>query len=259
MDIKNIKSGWIRDLPDHRDFVFQIPKTLFSTELPPSFDLRQKMPPVYDQGQIGDCVANALASIIQFDEKRQQNNDQNIPSRLFMYFNARAIEGTVASDAGCTIRDSIKALSQNGFCDETSWPYTVSDLYLKPPPLAYSLALKERIQQYSTVPQNLIAMKTSLLSGNPIIFGMRICQSFVGSTSMQTGMIQYPGPNEQPIAGHCMVITGYDDSIDRFFVRNSWGTGIGINGTGYFAIPYSLVLSLQYCSDIWNLTFIPRT
>jgi hypothetical protein len=36
------------------------------------------------------------------------------PSRLFIYYNERVIEGTVAHDAGAQIRDGIKAVAKLG-------------------------------------------------------------------------------------------------------------------------------------------------
>ena len=37
------------------------------TNLPASVDLRSKCPPIYDQGQLGSCTANALVGAYQFD------------------------------------------------------------------------------------------------------------------------------------------------------------------------------------------------
>jgi len=34
-----------------------------------------------------------------------------VPSRLFIYYNERVIEGTVNSDSGAQIRDGIKTIS----------------------------------------------------------------------------------------------------------------------------------------------------
>ena len=50
--------------------------------------------PVYDQGKIGSCTANALAGAIQFDRLKSKQSPDFTPSRLFIYFNERAIEGT---------------------------------------------------------------------------------------------------------------------------------------------------------------------
>src|SRR5215475_6094903 len=87
--------GWVPDLPDARDFLFSAPEAVLA-ELPAKVDLRPQMPVVYDQGQLGSCTANAIAAAFEFDQL-QQNLADFMPSRLFIYYNERAIEGTVAS------------------------------------------------------------------------------------------------------------------------------------------------------------------
>jgi C1A family cysteine protease len=95
--------------------------------LPISVDLRGKMPPVYDQGALGSCTGNALACAFEYDDK-------NIfqPSRLFIYYNERNIEGTVSSDSGALISDGIKSLETYGVCPETLGPYDISKFADKP-------------------------------------------------------------------------------------------------------------------------------
>jgi len=52
--------GWIRDLPDARDFAYAAPLVRFPKGLPPSVDLRSECPPIYDQGQLGCCTGNGI-------------------------------------------------------------------------------------------------------------------------------------------------------------------------------------------------------
>src|SRR5215472_16166590 len=86
--------GWVRDLPDPRDRMYSAPLGLLQ-QLPPSADLRSQCPPVYDQGRIGSCTANAIAGAIQFDRRKSGENPDFVPSRLFIYYNERAMEGHV--------------------------------------------------------------------------------------------------------------------------------------------------------------------
>jgi hypothetical protein len=102
--------GWVRDLPDHRDVIYSAPMATLRA-LPPSVDLRPSaLSPVYDQGHLGCCTANAIAAALQFDEIKQKKNGHFIPSRLFIYYNERVIEGTVKSDSGAQLRDGVKAV-----------------------------------------------------------------------------------------------------------------------------------------------------
>ena len=119
--------GWIPDLPDQRDYVFAAPPAVVK-KLPDKVDLRDKCPPVYDQGDLGSCTANAIAGAHQFDQMKQNNlntkaaknakemissrpsrssvqNSSFLPSRLFIYYNERSMEGTPDQDSGGMIRD----------------------------------------------------------------------------------------------------------------------------------------------------------
>ena len=85
--------GWSPDLPDHRDFLYAVPPAT-AVALPPGVDLRPNCPPVYDQGQLGSCTANAIAGAIEFEQIKQKLPEFT-PSRLFIYYNERVIEHSV--------------------------------------------------------------------------------------------------------------------------------------------------------------------
>jgi hypothetical protein len=63
--------GWVPDLPDGRDLLYGAPAKPLA-KLPPRVDLRPKCPPVYDQGQLGSCTANAIGAALQFDQIKQR-------------------------------------------------------------------------------------------------------------------------------------------------------------------------------------------
>lgn len=113
--------GYIPDIADIRDFSYTPEKSVIAA-LPPKVDLT---PPfqVYDQGRIGSCTANALAAAIQFERIHDKQSPEFIPSRLFIYYNERKIEGHVNYDSGAMIRDGIKVLHKLGVCPEKEWPY----------------------------------------------------------------------------------------------------------------------------------------
>ena len=85
--------------------------------LPTSVDLTPLCPPVYDQGQLGSCTANAIAGAYQF-ERQQAGLTPLTPSRLFIYWNERAAEGDTADDAGAFGGDGINSLETLGVPDE---------------------------------------------------------------------------------------------------------------------------------------------
>ena len=109
--------GWVRDIPDQRDFRYQPPPRLART-LPQKVELRDGFPPCYNQGELGSCTANAISGALQFLEMKEGAASPVMPSRLFIYYNERALEGTVDSDSGAQIRDGIKSVAKRGFCPE---------------------------------------------------------------------------------------------------------------------------------------------
>ena len=79
-------------------------------------DLRSGCPPVYDQGGLGSCTANAIGAAIEFDQRKQELEQRFTPSRLFIYYNERALEGTINTDSGGMLRDGMKTVAADGAC-----------------------------------------------------------------------------------------------------------------------------------------------
>ncbi len=71
-------------------------------------DLRSNCPEIYDQGKLGSCTANAIAAAFEYDAIIQNGKDNEFtPSRLYIYYNERLLEGTVQEDSGASISDSV--------------------------------------------------------------------------------------------------------------------------------------------------------
>ena len=248
--------GWIPDLPDARDHLYAAPAPVMAA-LPPKADLRPQCPPVYDQGQLGSCTANAISAAIQFDRMKQNLRPDFVPSRLFIYYNERVIEGTVSSDSGAQIRDGIKTVAKQGTCPEPDWPYDISKFAVSPPKPDYTEALKNRAVGYSRLVQNLNLLKSCLASGYPFVFGFTVYESFESQAVAQSGMVPMPSASEKTVGGHAVLAVGYDDVPQRFIVRNSWGTGWGISG--YFMMPYAYIIDLNLADDLWTIRLVSTT
>ena len=244
--------GWVPDLPDHRDHSYAAPLVNLG-KLPDKVDLRPNCPPVYDQGQLGSCTANAIAGAIEFGRMKEHKQDV-VPSRLFIYYNERVMEGTVNSDSGAMIRDGIKSVATDGDAPETEWPYDITKFTEKPPAKVYSDAKQYKVLQYQRVPRNLTQMKGCLASGYPFVFGFSVYESFESPDVAKTGQVSMPGSNEQEVGGHAVVAVGYDDSQQRFIVRNSWGGDWGI--AGYFTMPYTYLTDSNLSDDFWTIRLV---
>lgn len=259
---KFARYGWSPDLPDHRDQLFSAPRTK-AAALPPKIDLRNQCPKVYDQGQIGSCTANAIAAAFEFNLLKQKLTDFT-PSRLFIYFNERDMENTIATDSGAQIRDGVKSVNKLGVCDETEWPYIATPAdpntnvwppgaipAQRPPKQCYTDALKNQALSYQRVNRDLAQFKGCLAAGFPFIFGFTVYSAFESPAVAKSGVLNLPTASEQVMGGHAVLAVGYDDPSQRFIVRNSWGPKWGLKG--YFTIPYAYLLSTQLASDFWTI------
>lgn len=246
--------GWIPDLPDQRDHMFAAPMAQLGP-LPGASDLRSKCPPVYDQGQLGSCTANAISAGIEFDRMKQKL-PKFTPSRLFIYYNERAMEGTVKSDSGAQIRDGIKSVSKQGVCPEPDWPYVISKFDQKPSAKAYKDGVLDRAVSYQRLIQNLSQLKGCLASGYPFVFGFSVYTSFESPAVAKSGHATLPASGEQLVGGHAVMGVGYSDAHQWFLVRNSWGSRWGMKG--YFTLPYSYVTQTNLASDFWTIRLVGK-
>lgn len=253
MPYKIARYGWIPDLPDQRDHIYAAPAPTLQS-LPPSVDLRPQCPPVYDQGQIGSCTANAIGAAVEFAEIKEQQAQEFTPSRLFIYYNERVMENTVAQDAGAQIRDGIKSVAKQGVCPESEWPYDITKFADQPPQQCFTDAAQHTVKSYQRLVQNLTLMKGCLAAGFPFVFGFTVYESFEGQDVAKSGQVQMPGANEQVLGGHAVMAVGYDDGQQRLIVRNSWGTSWGM--AGYFTMPYLYVTQRNLASDFWTVRLI---
>ena len=260
---KHLALGWKPSLPDHRDLMFSVGLPTLQN-LPSSVDLRgPNCPPILDQGDIGSCTANALSAAVQFDRRKNGDTPDFTPSRLFIYYNERQIEGTIPTDAGANLRDGIQSLANQGVCPETEWPYddTAGDSQThafpvgsppvtQPPQQSYDDAANYKIVSYQSITQDLSQLRGALAQGFPFVMGFTVYGSWYNVEPVPT-TITLPTGDDTSIGGHAVMIVGYDDSTQLFTVQNSWGTGVGDNG--YFYMPYSYITNSNLASDFWMI------
>lgn len=253
MAYKIERYGWVPDLPDVRDHVYAAPMAMLK-KLPAAVDLRSKFPPPYDQGQLGSCTGNAIAAAVQFGRRKQKQKPDFIPSRLFIYYNERAMEGTVKVDGGAQIRDGIKSVVKQGACSEKTWPYQISDFTVKPPAAAFKEGSKYEVTSYSRLTPALTQLKGCLASGYPFVFGFTVYESFESVAVAKSGAMPMPAASEKVLGGHAVAAVGYDDASQRFVVRNSWGSNWGQKG--YFTMPYAYATESNLADDFWTIRLV---
>jgi C1A family cysteine protease len=249
--------GWVRDLPDHRDHLFNLEEPVLAAHrLPASVDLTPHCPPVYDQGQLGSCTGNGISAVLEYDEILQGEGTVT-PSRLQLYYDERELEGTVDQDSGAQIRDGIKCAATNGVAPESLWPYDISKFAEKPPASVYTEAAKHKAVSYQRiVPGAGAPFRTALASGRPVVFGFAVPESFEDGSwdPASDAPLPLPGPAEGFVGGHCVVAVGYRSSPTlQIRVRNSWSASWGDNGYCWFSGDWFSAGSLSegLASDMW--------
>jgi C1A family cysteine protease len=234
----------VPDLKDKRDLLFHKEVKKLKS-IPLKLDMTGLMSPVEDQGQLGSCTANAFAGALEFLGLKLKKFF-NI-SRLFIYFNERIYINTVNEDSGANLRDGIKSLVKYGACSESIWPYIISKFKIKPPKAAYDEAKQNKITKYLRI-LSIDDIKQAIAQGIPVVFGISVYQSFESATVEKTGTVPTPKKGEKLLGGHAMLVVGYDDTAQRFIVRNSWGRFWGKKG--YCTLTYTY---MKEANDMWAI------
>lgn len=240
--------GWLPSVPDQRDRPLSLIPPYAAWGMPSRVDLRDKLPPIGDQGQIGSCTAWASTAAWRAELMRQGKPDLE-PSELAQYYWTRSLEGTTRSDAGGTIRDAIKVLAKIGAAPEALWPYDVTKLTKAPPAAVKQAAHAHLALVYEAVPQALTALITAIQAGYPVVLGIGVYASFESDAVARSGVVPLPQNTEALLGGHAICLVGYDTQARRFTFRNSWGTSWGDKGYGY--LPWEYVLNAKLASDFW--------
>ena len=243
--------GWRPSLPDPRDIVAD------TTEIPilPEVDPRGTyMPPIYNQGHLGSCTANAVAAAIDAD-RLVDGEGAMTPSRLAIYWLERFLEGQAPTiDHGAMGRDGFKAARRFGVIPEADWPYTDN---AADPRFAEDPRTSEKWpgdhwvldDTYKAVRRSLTDFKRSLSNKQTVAYGFSVFTGFVSDEVRATGVVPPPDASQIiPNEGHEVLAVGYLESQpNHCLCRNSWGTSWGMDG--YFLMPWSVLLDPTFSGD----------
>ncbi len=211
-----------------------------SINLPSSVDWSQYDTPARNQGNCGSCWSFASVALIE-----------NLANQAGLTFAQDLSEHAVTSCSvgGCNggwYWDAFNYIYKNGIVPETCAPYDPSDLRggedgncKKCDSPDYLLKIKDFTPSPGLWGEDHTVndLKEALQNG-PLSVAMRVPDdgSFNGG-GYKGGVYDYNGDfiswSEN---GHAVLLVGYDDNLQCFKVKNSWGTGWGENG--YFRIAY---------------------
>jgi C1A family cysteine protease len=262
-----------RDVYDPRDLRADPPVDL--STIPDHADLHDTpglVPEIWNQGNLGSCTGHGGGRVFEIARRTAQLLAA-MPSRLFIYYCARELEGTISDDAGAQVRDCIKVMEKFGVAHEEHWPYDVGAWKTKPTVDAYADAETRQVVKYTRLSPRPAAICAAIASGKAVVFGFSVYASFESSEVAQTGIVPMPAKGEQNMGGHCVAATGYTITnrggarggffgamLDRLFgtrgfdgfliCDNSWGPNWG--ATGRFSLPFAFITK-QLAWDFWTV------
>lgn len=224
--------------------------------LPERVDLRQFCSPVENQGKTRSCVANAVVSALELHQIKAGMPLTDM-SRLFVYYNSRALAGRQNVDGGTFVQHAMASLLALGCCEEKLWPFNPAMINTKPTQACYMNASSNQALQFARSPHGQGALSV-LAEGLPLVFSLFAPVPYY-VVAAKTGTMPRPDQIQTPPVpvGHAMLIVGYDLADRTYLVRNSFGTDFGENG--YCRIPFETLDVWGAPTEYWTIGAIEKT
>jgi len=193
-----------------------------------------------------------------------------IPSILFGYSITKKLDGI--RGAGTTGWWGERVLKGYGMCDERLLPYGSVKSEEEVPKIAISAeAYRSGYQHRSFAYQRLYTLNDVRRTlAHPVVvitltdadgrswpippFPQLCFDLFESARTANKGHLPVPGPGEKAIAGHSVVVEGYNDNLRELRFWNNWGPGWGDKGYGY--LPYEY-FNRKLINEVWVPLF-PR-
>jgi len=178
--------------------------------------------PIKDQGSCGSCWAFAAAGAFEQVIKGQTGATRDLSEQYLVSCNR---DGWGCNGGWCPFKYYVNVSGKNGTQPgavyESAFPYQARDVAC--PSTAF--ISYERGSSYVEVGNNIVAIKEAIYNYGPVWAGVcadsyfqRYSGGIFGSTTCTT-------------LNHAIVLYGWDDSQQIWYLRNSWGAGWGESGT----------------------------
>lgn len=222
--------------------------------LPSSYDIWNNNVNVMDQGPWGSCTAFSFryAYLLYLNAS---NINLIEPSTSFIYDLSRINDGnTSLSDTGTSNASVAYIVKNTGFPPLSTFLYTSYNVFHAPPSTIIQSNTNQKytlskLSLSSTTSVNISNFKNKLSQNRAIIVGFLVYPSMMRTNVIISGKVPMPSSTERPIGGHSIALTGWDDSIQSFIFRNSWGSYTG--NYGMYTIPYNYIANASYAGDVW--------
>lgn len=245
--VRRFATGCQKDPYDRRDY--QMRHFLRAVPTPDRADHRADIPPIFDQGQVGTCVACATAYYDKTYQERVEHGWTMAPlshrfSPMFIYSQRADHSG----DNGMTVREAMKIVNQEGVCTLAEMPYREGAIDIFPTPAQMQAALPFRSKSFARIQS--VAEAEAYLAGNCFVAGLLVHQSFMDAPR---GRIPMPSEGDPFVGGHALCFVGFDRRQRTFRFANSWGPAWGVEGFG--TIGYDVFMALLM--DAWGMVDAP--
>jgi len=202
-------------------------KLVMAGNLPDSFSLVDRLPPIRDQGFKGCCVAHSITCMKEEQEYDSLDNQYLSPQFIYNLRRNRP-------QPGMYVKDALNIVKTYGILTEKEYPYDYDDNSRIPQSMAMK-ALRYRINGYIKI-NSINELKYALMECGP-------CPITFPVYSL-SWRIWNKVEGKEPLGHHCMTVVGWNP--EGFIIRNSWGLSWGAGG--YVFYPYE---DWGAHSDIW--------
>jgi len=204
-----------------------------ATVLPTSYSVEDKLSSQKDQGASSSCVGQGFAYYLEVLNKIETGNNVELSARdnyskIFLSGGGAYLVDACKKikNQGCVIEKDATSY-ENGAEPSEKFMRTRDDITSSEQDNGMTFLAKSYFTMSSTVAN----IKRAIYEGNGC------CVACTGDNAgWQTADIQLPKSNDW---GHCVFLTGYDDTTKKFKFKNSWGKEWRDNGSGY--LPYEYV------------------
>lgn len=213
--------------------------------------------PVLNQGDTSSCTGNSSALAIQARMPRMPDGSfAPLPSRLWLYYFARAKENDTAQDDGAQLADVFAAAAALGFPPESAWSFSedLAKITAHPDYTAAFEAADQRLIKgayriTTRGDQRVANVKAAIHLGHPVVWGTSLDEAFMdlGPTDV------WPGLTGPSVGGHAMVLHRFDG--DMFWTRSSWGEDYADGGSARITAD---AVASSAASDFWVVETAPK-
>jgi len=233
---------------DPRDYQYAIlARAKGPIQMPRKTNYRANMPPVFDQGNLGTCVAASTSwGPKTFQEISQGDYPAQGLSTAYLYSLCKQLDG-IPEKPGTYPRIAMKALQKYGVVPEVLMPYhtLTDDKNLPAPPESLLEQAKQyKIKTYAEVVSpieqdysvRINILREAIAKEGPILAALLVYDSFM---DVKAPDYIIPYPQGYLRGGHAVCLCDYDDDRQAFRLRNTWGKQW--SDEGYAWLPYDWV------------------